>query len=89
MPTLLLPPYGRDHQQKVLEQAAPFAVRLGEKLVPEGEEPVDRTAAEHEEFIAAIEGKGEPVVRFKEALGVQRILGGIYASAEAGAEVKV
>jgi predicted dehydrogenase len=60
-----------------------------EKLVPEGEEPVDRTAAEHEEFIAAIEGKGEPVVRFKEALGVQRILGGIYASAEAGAEVKV
>jgi predicted dehydrogenase len=60
-----------------------------EKLVPEGEEPVDRTAAEHEEFIAAIGGKGEPVVRFKEALGVQRILAGIYASAEAGAEVKV
>ena len=50
---------------------------------------MDRTAAEQEEFIAAIEGKGEPVVRFKEALGVQRILVGIYASAEVGAEVKV
>ena len=59
-----------------------------EKLVQE-EEPADRTAAEHGEFIAAIEGNGEPMVRFRQALGVQRILVGIYESAQAGAEVKV
>jgi len=60
-----------------------------EKLIPEEAEPADRTVAEHEEFIAAIEGDGEPMVRFKEALRVQRILVGIYESAEAGAEVQV
>ena len=60
-----------------------------EKLVPQEEEPTERTAAEHGEFIAAIEGNGEPMVRCKQALGVQRILEGIYESAQAGAEVKV
>ena len=59
-----------------------------EKLSVE-EGPTDRTAAEHEEFIAAIGGSGEPQVSFKEALSVQRILVGIYRPAEASAEVEV
>lgn len=52
-------------------------------------EPEDRTVAEHEEFVAAIRGQGEPQVRFAEALAVQRILGGIYESAAQGREVRV
>jgi predicted dehydrogenase len=49
----------------------------------------DRTAAEHEEFVAAIQGKGEPQVRFAEALAVQRILVGIYESAAQGRELRI
>jgi predicted dehydrogenase len=52
-------------------------------------EPGDRTVAEHEEFAAAIRGQGEPQVRFKEALAVQRILAGIYESAAQGREVRI
>ncbi|MBI2502376.1 MAG: Gfo/Idh/MocA family oxidoreductase [Candidatus Latescibacteria bacterium] len=49
----------------------------------------DRTAAEHQEFVAAIRGVGEPQVRFAEALAVQRILVGIYESSAQGREVRV
>ena len=52
-------------------------------------DPEDRTVAEHEEFVAAIQGKGEPQVRFAEALAVQRILVGIYESAAQGREVRI
>ena len=52
-------------------------------------DPEDRTMAEHEEFVAAIQGKGEPQVRFAEALAVQRILVGIYESAAQGREVQI
>lgn len=52
-------------------------------------DPEDRTAAEHEEFVAAIRGAGEPQVRFAEALAVQRILVGIYESAAQGREVRI
>jgi predicted dehydrogenase len=54
-----------------------------------GEEPADRTVAEHEEFVAAIRGEGAPIVSLREAVGVQRILCGIYESAELGKEVMV
>ncbi|MSR81506.1 MAG: Gfo/Idh/MocA family oxidoreductase [Candidatus Latescibacteria bacterium] len=52
-------------------------------------DPENYTAAEHEEFVAAIRGAGEPQVRFAEALAVQRILVGIYESAAQGREVRV
>ena len=44
---------------------------------------------QHEVFVDAIQGKGEPMVRFREALAVQRILSGFYQSADEGAEVRV
>ena len=53
------------------------------------EEPGNLYQAEHEEFLAAIAGRGEPLVRFWEALAMQKILTGIYESAEAGAEVRL
>lgn len=75
------------------EGSATVELEQKEKIVPldlEVEpEPQNRTVAEHEEFIAAIQGRGEPVVRFREALVVQRILAGIYASAAQGSEVRV
>ena len=64
-----------------------------EKTIPielESEpEPENHTIAEHQEFVAAIQGKREPIVTFEEALVVQRILVGIYESAEKGGEVRV
>jgi predicted dehydrogenase len=54
-----------------------------------GDEPDDRTRAEHEAFLAAIRGQREPVVSWREALGVQRILSAIYESAERGEEVRL
>ena len=45
--------------------------------------------AEHEEFVAAIRGAGEPQVRFAEALAVQRILVGIDESSAQGREVRI
>lgn len=47
----------------------------------------DHTRLEHEEFIAAIQGKGQPIVTFREALNVHRIMTGLYESAEQGREV--
>jgi predicted dehydrogenase len=49
----------------------------------------DRTVTQHEVFVDAIQGNGEPIVRFREALAVQRIVSGFYQSAEKGAEVGV
>ena len=40
-------------------------------------------------FINAILGKEEPLVKVEEALAVQRILDGIYASCETGKEVRI
>lgn len=54
-----------------------------------GDEPQDRTRAEHEAFLAAIRGEREPAVSWREASGVQRILSAIYESAERGDEVRV
>ena len=45
--------------------------------------------AQHREFVAAIRESGEPLVRFREAVNVQRILVGMYESAERGEEVSV
>ena len=47
-----------------------------------GDEPEDRTRAEHEAFLAAIRGERQPAVSWREATGVQRILSAIYESAE-------
>ena len=62
-----------------------------DKIVPveleAGPEPQNRTVAEHEEFAAAIQGRGEPIVSIREALIVQRILVSIYKSAQGGCEV--
>jgi predicted dehydrogenase len=57
--------------------------------LPAPPEPEDATLAQHEEFVAAIQGRGEPLVRFREALVVQRLLMGVYASERSGAEVRV
>ena len=53
-----------------------------------GAEPKDRTRAEHEAFLAAIRGEREPLVSWREAMAVQRILSAIYESAERGEEVR-
>lgn len=52
-------------------------------------EPANAVLQEHVEFLAAIQGHGTPVVTFREALVVQRILVGLYESAERGGEVRV
>lgn len=52
-------------------------------------EPEHAVRQEHVEFVAAIQGRGTPIVTFREALVVQRILVGLYESAERGVEVKV
>ena len=44
---------------------------------------------EHAEFLAAIAGGEAPLVSRAEALAVMKIVSGIYASAEAGAEVRL
>jgi len=44
---------------------------------------------EHVEFLDVIKGKGRPIVTFREALAVQKILVGVYESAERGEEVKL
>ena len=64
-----------------------------ERIIPlelkSAPEPENRTLAEHQEFVAAIQGRGRPIVTFEEALTVQRILVGIYASAARGEEVRI
>ncbi|MBU06708.1 MAG: hypothetical protein CME13_01870 [Gemmatimonadetes bacterium] len=57
--------------------------------LPFEEETASRTLAEHTNFLAAIGGADVSLVRFEEAINVQRIIGGIYASAATGAEVRV
>lgn len=47
----------------------------------------DHTRLEHKEFIAAIRGQGKPIVTFREALNVHKIMTGLYESAEQGREV--
>lgn len=47
----------------------------------------DQTRLEHEEFITAIQGHGKPMVSFREALNVHKIMTGLYDSAEQGCEV--
>ena len=47
-----------------------------------GPEPEDLVRQEHAEFIEAIQGRGMPIVTFREALVVQRILAGLYESAD-------
>ena len=76
----------------VVQDVEPYATRERQsEVIPIpleiAPEPADRTQAEHEAFVAAIRGERAPEVSWREALGVQRILAGIYASAEAGAEV--
>ena len=53
------------------------------------EPEIDSYRLEHMEFIEVIQGQGRPLVTFREALVVQRILAGLYESAEQGREVKV
>lgn len=78
----------------VVQDVEPYATRERQsEVIPIpleiAPEPADRTQAEHEAFVAAIRGERAPEVSWREALGVQRILAGIYASAEAGAEVRL
>ncbi|HJP32999.1 MAG: Gfo/Idh/MocA family oxidoreductase [Candidatus Latescibacteria bacterium] len=54
-----------------------------------GEEPENRTQAEHVAFIDVIRGRSSTVVTWDEAISVQRLVNGIYESAEAGAEVRL
>ena len=49
----------------------------------------DGIRQEHVEFIDAIKGNGRPIVTFREALAVQKILVGVYDSAERGEEVRL
>lgn len=50
-------------------------------------DPGNAYRREHVEFVEAIRGRGEPIVTFREAVAVQRILNGLYESAEIGSEV--
>lgn len=54
-----------------------------------GDEPEDRTRAEHVAFLAAIRGEAEPAVTWREATVVQRLPNAIYESAATGAEVRL
>ena len=47
------------------------------------------TRREHIEFLAAMRGEREPVVSFHQALAVQKIMCGLYASVEQGSEVRL
>ena len=40
-------------------------------------------------FLECIEGKAEPLVKPEESLNVQRIIDGLYASAESGKAVEI
>ena len=40
-------------------------------------------------FLECIEGKAEPLVKPEESLNVQRIIDGLYASAESGQAVEI
>ena len=76
----------RDHAGAVeLERKG----KIEEEPLGFAEEPGNLYQAEHEEFLAAMAGRGAPLVRFSEALAMQKILMGIYESAEAGAEVRL
>ena len=78
----------------VARDVAPYVeLEEGTKVIPyefnHEEEPDDAVRQEHVEFIDAIRGNGIPIVSFQEALTVQKILVGIYTSAESGKEVSV
>jgi predicted dehydrogenase len=51
--------------------------------------PADATLTEHQEFVGAMQGRPAPLVSFREALVVQRLLLGVYESAATGREVRV
>ena len=52
-------------------------------------DPGNAYRREHLEFVEAIQSRGEPLVTFREALIVQRMLNGLYESAACGREVAV
>ena len=49
----------------------------------------NRLVEQHKVFLDAINGEREPVVTFQEAVEVQKIINGVYESAESGAEVRL
>ena len=53
------------------------------------EEQDHRTLAEHKNFLAAMDGAAVSLVTLDEAINVQRIIDGIYRSAETGREVRL
>ncbi len=52
-------------------------------------EPENRQVEQHRAFVEAIKGNASPVVSFEEAIAVQKIVNGVYESAESGAEVGI
>ena len=49
----------------------------------------NRLVEQHKVFLDAMNGEREPVVTFREAVEVQKIINGVYESAESGEEVRL
>ena len=75
----------------VAKDSGPVELEERAKIVPTEldlePETKNQYAAAHEEFIKAIQENGEPLVSYRDALIVFRLLVGIYESAEQGREV--
>lgn len=69
---------------------SPGAQQVVTADLPITEETDHHTLAEHKNFLAAIGGAQDvSLVSFDEAINVQRMIGGIYKSAETGKEVRL